>query len=100
MVVATVFGEAWRITASVALMLGIVAFWYFVVSRLGSMQILAEGDRMVAAARAETEPHLAHPRFGGLERWSVRILIGINVAMLIQMLLFFPYFVSRFGWSK
>ena len=48
----------------------------------------------------KTEPHLAHPRFAGLERVTVRVLIGINVMMLVQMLTFMPYFVYRFGWSK
>lgn len=100
MVVASFFGDAWRLTAAVVLMVGIVSLWYVVISRLGSMQMLADPDRVVAAARAETEPHLVHPRFGGMERTMVRVLIGVNVAMLIQMLLFMPYFVHRFGWSK
>ena len=100
MVAASFFGETWRLTASVAIMLALVGFWYFVLSGLGSMQFLADPDRVVAAARAETEPHLAHPRFAGLERVSVRVLIGINVMMLVQMLTFMPYFVYRFGWSK
>jgi hypothetical protein len=99
-VVASFFGDTWRLSAAVVVMLGIVGFWYFVISRLGSMQILADPERMVAAARAETEPHLVHPRFARMERVSVRVLVGVNVVMLIQMLLFMPYFVHRFGWSK
>ena len=100
MLAASFFGETWRLTASVALMLGLVGFWYFVISGLGSMQFLADPDRAVAAARAESEPHLGHPRFAGLERNMLRLLVGINVMMLVQMLTFMPYFVYRFGWSK
>lgn len=100
MLVASFFGDTWRLSAAVVIMLGIVGFWYFVISRLGSMQILAETDRMVAAVKAETESHLVHPRFAGLEKKFVRVLVAVNVFMLIQMLLFMPYFVHRFGWSK
>ena len=98
MVVASFVGDAWRISAAFVIMLGIVGFWYFVISRLGSMQLMTDSDRLVTAARADTEPHLVHPKFAGVERLSVRVLIGVNLVMLIQMLLFMPYFVHRFGW--
>ena len=98
MLLASFFGDTWRISAAVVIMLGIVGFYYFVISRLGSMQLMTDSDRMVTAARADTEPHLVHPKFAGLERTTVRVLIGVNVVMLIQMLLFMPYFVHRFGW--
>jgi hypothetical protein len=99
-VVGSFFGDAWRLLATAVVMVGILGIWYLVISRFGSMLVFdSDADRVVAAARAETEPYLAHPRFERGERLVVRMLVGINVVMGVQMTLFVPYFIVRFGWS-